>query len=247
MLLHPTLEKLQDLRLHGMVKALEDQLRQPDITTLTFEERLSLMVDHEMTMRDDKRMQSRLKKAKFKEEATIENIDYQTPRGLDKSVVLQLASCKWIKEHHNILMMGPAGSGKTYLACALSHKACEEGYRVQYTRMSRMLPALSVAKGDGSYEKRLEELSKIDVLILDDWGVLKFDDEHRRSLLEILDDRYKKSSTIVTSQLPVSLWHDNINDNTLADAILDRLVHNAYRIELKGDSIRKKSAAAMAE
>lgn len=242
MLLNPTLEKLQILRLNGMMKALEDQLRQPDISTLTFEERLSLLVDYEMTMRDDKRMHSRLKKAKFKDgEACIENIDYRTPRGLDKSQVLELANCKWIKEHRNILIVGPAGTGKTYLACALSHKACQEGYRAQYTRMSRLLPTLSIAKEDGSYEKQLQELSKVDILILDDWGILKFDDEHRRSLLEILDDRYKKSSTIVTSQLPVKLWHENINDKTLADAILDRLVHNAYRFELSGESIRKKS------
>jgi DNA replication protein DnaC len=239
MLLHPTLEKLESLRLHGMVKALKDQLSQTDISTFTFEERLSLLVDYEMTMRDDKRMQARIKKAKFKEQSCMENIDYRTQRGLDKSFVLQLANCQWIKEHRNILLVGPAGTGKTYLACALSHKACQEGYRSQYARMTRLLPALSIAKADGSYEKYMRDLSKVDVLILDDWGLLKFNDESRRDLLEILDDRHGKCSTIVTSQLPVSLWHENINDNTLADAILDRLIHNAYRIELRGESIRK--------
>jgi len=156
--------------------------------------------------------------------------------------MLELANGQWIKAHRNILITGPTGTGKTYVACALAHKACLEGYTSHYARMTRLMPALSMAHADGSYLKRLAQLAKTDVLILDDWGLLSLNQEQRRDLLEILDDRHDKTSTIVTSQLPIKLWHEHINDHTLADAILDRLVHHAYRIDLKGDSVRKIKA-----
>lgn len=239
MLIHPTIEKLKSLRLSGMAKVFAEQLQQPDSQQLSIEERISLMVEEEMIVRENKRLQSRLKKASLKQTASVEDIDYQTPRGLDKSLVLELARCHWIKDQHNILVIGPTGTGKTFLACALAHKACLEGYSSHYARMPRLIPELSLAQGDGSYLKRMRQLAKMDVLILDDWGLLSLNADQRRDLLEILDDRHEKSSTIVTSQLPIKLWHEQLNDNTLADAILDRLVHNAYRIELKGESMRK--------
>ncbi len=242
MLTHPTLDKLQALRLYGMKKALVDQLNQSDINSLSFDERFGLLVDREMMEKENRRLQTRLCKAKLKQQASIEDIDYRQPRGLDKSLMLHLSSCQWIKTHQNILVIGSTGTGKTYLGCALAHKACLEGYSSYYTRLPRLLPEMIIAKGIGTYMKVLKELAKTDVLILDDWGLMTMNTEHRRDLLEILDDRHDKRSTIVTSQLPIKLWHEAINDNTLADAILDRLVHNAHRIELKGESMRKVMA-----
>lgn len=242
MLQHPTLDKLQALRLHGMKKALLDQLNQADINSLSFDERFGLLVDCEVYEKENRRLETRLKKAKLRQSASIEDIDYQHSRGLDKSLMLYLANCQWIKAHQNILIVGSTGTGKSYLACALGHKACLEGYNSRYTRLPRLLPELIIAKGIGTYMKVLANLAKIDVLILDDWGLMTMNAEHRRDLLEILDDRHDKRSTIVTSQLPIKLWHEAINDNTLADAILDRLVHNAHRIELKGESMRKINA-----
>lgn len=239
MLSHPTLDKLQMLRLYGMKKALIDQMEQSDITSLSFEERLGLLVDRETFERENRSLQIRLKKAKLKQVAAMEDIDYRQTRSLDKALMLQLSSCQWIKAHQNILIVGPTGTGKTYLACALSHKACLEGYTSLYVRLPRLLPELIIAKGTGTYMKKLNELVKIDVLVLDDWGLMNMNAEHRRDLLEILDDRHNKKSTIVTSQLPIKLWHEAINDPTLADAILDRLIHNAHRLELKGESMRK--------
>ena len=242
MLKHPTLDKLHALKLTGMAAALEDQSATPDITDLSFEERLGLLVDREMTERDNRRMSSRLRRAKLRHAAILEDIDYRNSRGLDKGLVQSLAHCQWVKEHLNLLITGPTGVGKTWLACALAHKACREGYTAQYVRLTRLLRELTIAKGDGQYSKLLTSLAKVDVLILDDWGLMKLSAENRRDLLEVLEDRHGRRSTIATSQLPIEEWHGIIGDATLADAILDRLVHNAYKINLRGESMRKQQA-----
>jgi DNA replication protein DnaC len=238
-MLHPILENLKSLRLLGMMKALENQLAQPEVENLSFENRLGLLVDHEIAVRDNRRLQTRLRTATLKQIASMENIDYKHPRGVDKKLLATLANCQWITAHRNILIVGHTGAGKTYLACALAHKACMEGFSSRYIRLPKLFAELAIAKGDGSYIKRLKDLAKIDVVILDDWGLSTINDEQRRDLLEIIDDRHEKGSTIVTSQLPVKLWHEHIGDATLADAILDRLIHNSFKIELKGESMRK--------
>ena len=240
MLHHPTLDKLNALKFTGMAKALTDQIAIPEIEQLSFEERLGLLVDRELTVRDDRRLKTRLRQAKLKQNASIEDLDTRQPRGLDKALIAELSSCQWIKNHLNILITGPTGVGKTWIACALAQKACREGYSARYLRLPRLLQELPIAKGDGRYPKLLNDLSKIDVLILDDWGLSKLVAEQRRDLLEILEDRHDIRSTIVTSQLPIDQWHHIIGDPTLADAILDRLVHNAYKLNLKGESMRKK-------
>lgn len=242
MLKHPTLDKLQTLKFTGMAAALADQIAMPDIDELGFEERLGLLIDREITERDNRRLTSRLRRARLRHTAVLEDIDYQTPRGLDKGLIQSLASCQWVKEHLNVLITGPTGVGKTWLACALAHKACRDGYTAQYIRLTRMLRELMVAKGDGRYPKLLANLAKVDVLILDDWGLLKLSAENRRDLLEVLEDRHGTRATIATSQLPIEEWHGVIGDPTLADAILDRLVHKAYKISLRGESMRKRQA-----
>jgi len=240
MLHHPTVDKLQALRFTGMAQALTEQMAITDIEELSFEERLGLLIDREMTSREDRRLQSHLRRAKLRHNTCIEDIDYRQSRGLDKSLMLDLAQCQWIKQHLNLLITGPTGVGKTWIACALAHKACCEGYTAHYLRLPKLLQELPIARGDGTYAKLLTRLAKIDVLILDDWGLCKFVAEQRRDLLEILEDRYDCRSTIVTSQLPLDQWHHIIGDPTLADAIMDRLVHNAYKINLKGESMRKR-------
>ena len=242
MLTHPTLDKLQTLKFTGMAAALAEQMQMPDIEELTFEERLGLLVDREITARENRRLTSRLRRARLKHHAALEDIDYRHPRGLDKSLIQSLAACQWVKEHLNILIAGPTGVGKTWLACALAHKACREGHTALYLRLPRLLQEMAIAKGDGRYPKLLTTLAKTDVLILDDWGLAKLTAEQRRDLLEILEDRHGVRSTLATSQLPINKWHDSIGDPTLADAILDRLVHNAYKINLKGGSMRKRRA-----
>ena len=239
MLHHPTLDKLTALKFTGMAAALNEQIAMPDIEQLSFEERLGLLVDRETTVRDDRRLKTRLKKAKFRQNASIEDLDTRHARGLDKALIIELAGCSWIKRHLNLLITGPTGVGKTWIACALAHKACREGYSARYLRLPRLLEALPIAKGDGSYPRLLNDLAKTDVLILDDWGLSKLTAEQRRDLLEILEDRHDVRSTIVTSQLPIDQWHRIIGDPTLADAILDRLVHSAYKINLTGESMRK--------
>ncbi len=241
MLTHPTLDKLQALKFTGMATALAEQMQMPDIEELAFEERLGLLVDRKSTERENRRLSSRLRRAKLKHTAAREDIDYRHPRGLDKSLIQSLAACQWVTEHLNILITG-TGVGKTWLACALAHKACREGYTALYLRWPRLLQEMVITKGDGRYPKLLATLAKTEVLILDDWGLAKLTAEHRRDLLEILEDRHGSRSTLATSQLPIEKWHDLIGDPTLADAILDRLVHNAYKINLKGGSMRKRKA-----
>jgi DNA replication protein DnaC len=240
MLTSPTLEKLKEMRLLGMAGALADQLQTPEVTSLGFEERLGLLVDREQTERDNRRLKTRLTKARLRQQASLEDIDYSGSRGLDKGQLLDLGSCKWISERNNLLLTGPTGAGKTYIACALAQKACRQGLTALYLRLPRLFGDLTIAKGDGRYGKLLVRYSRVDVMVLDDWGVAPMTAENRRDLLEILDDRYEKKSTLITSQLPVEKWHRYLEDPTLADAILDRVVHNAYRIELKGESMRKR-------
>lgn len=242
MLTHPTLNKLQSLRLTGMIAAFQQQAQMPAIAELGFEERLGLLVDRELTDRENRRMQTRLKKANLRQSATFEDIDFQHARGLDKSLMLQFATGQWLRSHSNILIVGPTGVGKTYLSCALAHKACLEGFSTLYFRLPRLFQELTIAKGDGRYASLLASFAKTDLLLLDDWGISPLSAEQRRDFLEILDDRHGTRSTMITSQFPVEHWHEIIGDPTLADAILDRVVHNAYKIILKGESMRKKQA-----
>ena len=242
MLIHPTLDQLRTLRLTGMLKALEEQMQMPDIDSLSFEQRLGLMADREITERQNRHLKTRLRKANLRQSASVEDIDYHHPRGLDKALVAKLQSCDWIKEHHNLIITGPTGTGKTFLACALAHKACREGLSALYVRIPRLLQDLFISKGDGRYGKLLKSISKTDLLLLDDWGMSKITSEQSRDLLEIIDDRHALRSTLITSQFPIDHWHELIEDPTLADAILDRIIHNAYKINLKGDSMRKKKS-----
>ncbi|MBA2883227.1 DNA replication protein DnaC [Desulfosalsimonas propionicica] len=243
MLTHPIIEKLQVMKFYGMCKAFEEQLQMADIGKFSFEERFGLIVDREKTEREDRQLKTRLRKAKLRLAASIEDIDFNHPRGLDKGLILSLASCQWLKAHHNVFITGPTGVGKSYLACALAQKACRQGYSALYLRLPKLFADLALAKGDGRYAKLLSTLAKTNLLVLDDWGLSKLNKEQQRDFLEIIEDRYELQSTVITSQLSVSHWHEIIGDPTMADAILDRMVHNAYKIDLKGGSMRKKKTA----
>jgi DNA replication protein DnaC len=242
MLTHPTTERLRSLGLVAMAQALEEQRRQPDLETMGFEERLALLVEREATGREDRRLRARLKFAGLRQSACIEDIDWRAARGLDRALFTRLAGGEWIDRHQGVLLTGPTGVGKTWLACALGHKACRDGHSVLYQRLPRLLEALALARGDGRYARMLKGLARVGVLILDDWGLTPLTPEGRRDLLEVIDDRHGRTATVVTSQLPVPSWHEWIADPTLGDAILDRLVHNAHRIELKGESMRRRAA-----
>lgn len=240
MLNHPTLDKLRTMRLTGMADAFIGQLEKPPMD-LDFESRFGFLVEQEWLLRENRKLNRLLKTAKFKEKGCVEDIDYQRPRSLNKSKVLEIAQGGWVNKRLNLFITGPTGCGKTYLACAFGHKACLQGFSSQYHRMPRLWHELKKVKAAGSYLDWLSKTSKINVLVLDDWGIDTLEDEQRRDLLEILDDRYQQSSTIITSQLPISHWHAYLNDATLADAILDRVLHNGIKLELTldGDSLRK--------
>ena len=243
MLNHPTHQQLNQLRLFGMATALEEQSRLPDLDRMTFEERLGLLVEREISVRASTRMTGRLRRAKLKHAATPEDVDYRATRGLDRTLFNRLLTGDWVAQHQNVLITGPTGVGKTWLACALANHACRQGYTSLYLRAPRMFEELTIAHGDGRYVKFMAQLAKVDVLLLDDWGLAALTDSARRDLLEIVDDRHEARSTIVTSQLPLGHWHDAIGDSTLADAILDRLVHNAHQIALDGESMRKRKTS----
>jgi len=240
MLIHPTVDKLHRLGLAVMARSLAEQDASAELAALSFAERLGLLADRELTERDNRQLKNRLRKAALRQGACPEDIDHRHARGLDKALVRQLATCQWLRERHNVLISGPTGVGKTFIACALAHQACREGYSALYLRLPKLLPELALARGDGRHGRWMKTLNRTDLVVLDDYGLAAMTDEHRRDLLEILEERYERRSTMVTSQFPIEQWYGLIGDPTLADAILDRLVHNAYRLTLKGESLRKQ-------
>src|SRR3954470_504431 len=242
MLPHPTHDRLIALGLVGMAKAFEEQRAQPAVAALTFEERLGLLVDREAVERESKRLLTRLKFANLRQNATIEDLNTKAARGLDKALFAKLATGEWIERRQDLLVTGKTGTGKSWLACALGQKACRDDRSVLYHRVPRLLDALALARGDGRYARLLKSLARVELLILDDWGLAPLTSQQGRDLLDIVEDRHNRGSTMVTSQLPVEHWHEIIGNPTLADAILDRLVHNAHRLTLKGESLRKAAA-----
>ena len=242
MLTHPTLDQLHALGLHGMAKAFADIETSGEANGLGHAEWLALLLDREASLRRDKRLSARLRYAKLRQQACVEDIDYRTPRGLDRGLFAKLAEGSWIDVHSNLLICGPAGVGKSWLASALGNKACRDNRSVLYQRVPRLFSELAMARGDGRHPRLLRTLGRVDVLIMDDWGLAPLDAAARHDLLEILEDRYGHRSTIVTSQLPVDKWHALIGDPTYADAVLDRLLHNAHRLDLSGESLRRTRA-----
>lgn len=240
MMLEMTLGKLHQLKLSGMAEALTGQTQSTMYSELSFEERLGLLVDQEMVVRDNRRLTNLLRGAKLRySNASLEDLDFRTPRGLSKDVILSLMQNGWVKGKQNVIITGPTGSGKTYIACALANSACRSGHSAYYIRLPRLLQELHIARADGSYGKLLTRLAKYTLLVIDDWGLAKLVDKERRDILEVLEDRHGITSTIIASQLPTEQWHDIIGDPTIADAVLDRLVHNAHRLTMKGESMRK--------
>lgn len=244
MLNHPTLDRLRELGLNGMAKGFRDLAANAESGALDHAEWLGLLVDQEVTLRQQKRFEARARTAKLRHAATVEDVDFKTARGLDRTLFLRLSSCDWIREHRHCLITGPCGTGKSWLACALGDKACRDNLSVLYQRSPRLFAGLALARGDGRYARLMRQLARVDLLILDDWGPEPLTAEQRRDLLEIVEDRYNSGSLIITSQVPLDRWYEIVGDPTLADAILDRVVHNAHRIELKGESLRKQRASA---
>jgi DNA replication protein DnaC len=244
MLNQQTLEKLHALRLQGMAEAFRAQAEQKGITELSFEERFALLVDQQWTWRQNRALERRLAKAKLRHRASVEDIDFRAPRGLDRTLLRSLTqNSAWVREHQNVFLIGPTGIGKSFLACALAEKACRDGFTALYTRAPQLFRDLTLARADGSLRTLLPRLARLDLLVVDDWAMAPLADTERRDFLEICEDRYQIRSMILTSQLPVAKWHEQIGDPTLADSILDRIVHNAHRIEMRGDSMRKKRGA----
>jgi DNA replication protein DnaC len=244
MLIHPTAERLRALGLAAMADALVELQNAPDAAELTREDWLGLLVDREATSRANKRLARRLREARLRQAAVVEDVDFRAPRGLDRALFQKLASCEWVRDHHHLVVVGPTGIGKSWLACALGHKACREGFSVLYKRATRLFNDLTQARGEGRLPRLLTTLERIRLLIIDDWGPEPLNAEQRRDLLEIVDDRDDRGSLLITSQVPVSRWHEVIGDPTLGDAILDRILHRAHRIELKGPSLRRRLVAA---
>ena len=240
MLNQQTFDKLHAMKLHGLADAFRAQLETTETGQLSFEERFALLVDQQWLWKENRALARRLRAAHLKELGVIEDVDYQHARGLDRKLVRTLSSSDWVRQHQSVLLLGPTGIGKSWLACALAQKACRDGFSVLHKRTSELFRELAVAHADGSIGRLLLRLSRIDVLLLDDFAMAPLKDAERRDFLEICDDRYQRRSLILTSQMPVAHWHEQIGDPTIADSILDRLIHNAYRIELKGESLRKK-------
>jgi len=239
MLNEPTMDKLQTMKLYGMVDAFRAQLATSEFHQLSFEERFALVVDQQWLWKQNRAFQRRLQLAKLKQKAVIEDINYQHPRGLDRKLFRTLASSEWVRQKLNIVFTGPTGVGKSWIGCALAQKACRDGFSVVHKKTSELFRELAIAQVDGSLGRMLVRLAQIDVLLLDDFAMAPLQDSERRDFLEVCDDRYQRRCLILTSQMPVSHWHQQIGDPTLADSILDRILHNAYRIELKGESLRK--------
>ena len=245
MLAHATLDKLSALRLPALAAAFQEQLGNPQFTELSFEDRVGLLVDAEWTHREQRKLRRRLRQANLRRQASLEDIDWHSPRrGLDKALVHSLATCAWIAQHRNLILIGPTGIGKSWLGEAFAERACRSGYAAYCVRASRLFHDLHVARGDGSYTRVLARLAKMDLLAIDDWGLAPLTPAERRDLLEVLEDRSERAATLITSQVPVKGWHDVIGEPTLADAICDRLIHTAYVIELSGPSLRESRAKA---
>ena len=239
MLYQQTVEQLRTLKLSGMLDALEQQRSQVQTHDLAFEERLGLLIEREVLHREERRLNRLLRAAKLRTKSCVEDIDYRHPRGLDKSKMASLASCDWIEQSLNLCIVGPTGCGKTWLACALGNQACRRGYSVRYLRLPTFFEQLRIAHADGSYLRLMNQLRKTDLLILDDWGLQKISTPQRQDLMEVIEDRHARKATLITSQLPIENWHEYIGEATIADAILDRLLHGAHRLELRGESMRK--------
>lgn len=239
MLNHPTLDQLHALGLEGMAKAFAEIDAKSEANDLGHREWLGLLLDREASWRRDKRLVARLRYAKLRQQACVEDVDYRSPRGLDRALFQKLAQGDWIGAHDNLALIGPTGVGKSWLASALGHNACRDNRSVLYHRVPKLFEELALARGDGRHPRILRNLGRADLLILDDWGLEPLDAGARHDLLEILEERYGRRSTVITSQLPVDRWHEVVNDPTYADAIMDRLVHNAHRIELTGESMRR--------